>query len=407
MVAVSEILREDFEVQSGGILSTGGQALGYNVIDTRYEPSDPRHIVRTFDNAQAAQNYNNQINARLRANPNFDPRAPVAPAPLRADPNDRPDLNTNRTQPAAAPDNVVRRPPIADWDDNDSRMLTRDNLDRNQRNTLRRTGQVAIGGFNYTNADFDAIEARARQRASILMRENDNVRQVATTNKEVLQTPRGTRMIRALIPNYLGASLGLIPSLRNALIDIQAEAIAGDITWEQYNAKVDVALGMWFTATVLPYVFRVAAGTAGGAANTLLMGKLEGFLPGLGRNRGGWRQWLTRALAKNVASYVLVRTAFESETGSRAIAELFKSEYIDDQTDIMYQVFGRSASAARALNVTINREFPDAVRAAYNAVRNATGDVRPEVPGTVNDAEQNQQQGDGTPLSTDDVTNRF
>jgi len=179
MVAIAEILREQFEVQSGGILSTGGEALGYNVIDTRYDTTDTRHLVRTFDNAQAAQNYSNEINARLRSNPDFDPRASSTPGNLQADPEDR----IGRDRRVNPPDQETPRAVVGQMDPDD--LFTTNDLTRAQRAELRQNGKIVIGGIQYTRDDITAMERRITTRASNISREQ-GLRDTLTPDRDDL-----------------------------------------------------------------------------------------------------------------------------------------------------------------------------------------------------------------------------
>ena len=370
MVAIREIIREEFEVRSGDILGPNGQILGYNVIDTSLDPRDSRYIVKTFDTASGAQNYNNQINNQLKLDPKFDPRVTVAVAPGAGD------------NPGAATDsnnNVTRRPPIGDWDLNDDRMIRHDALTRTQKTTLRNTGQIAIGGFNYTQADFDAIATRWKNRVGQLKMNADldanAAKRVAEANKRTLQdTTRGTRMVRAFIPNYLGISLALVSVLRNALIELQQEVIDGTLTSADYNNRVDSAVGIWFCAAVIPYALRVAAGAA---TNVLLRNKIVNIIGPSNRNRGNWRQFIARSAWRNLGSYIGTRAVLDNETAAKFIAEAFKNAYIDDQNDRWFSL-GYAASTARALNSTIEREFDQRFVDAYKWVK-GNGIVPPAI----------------------------
>ena len=387
MVAVREIIREEFEVRSGDILGPNGQILGYNVIDASLDPSDSRYIVKTFDTASGAQNYNNQINSQLRLDPKFDPRVTVAPGATATD------------NPDAAPDsnnNVTRRPPIGDWDLDDDKMIRYNVLTRQEKRTLKNTGQILIGGFNYTQADFDAIETRWKNRVGQLKMkadlDADAAKRVAEANKRTLQdTTRGTRMVRAFIPNYFGISLALVSVLRNALIELQQEMIDGTLTPTEYNNKVDSAVGIWFTVTMLPYILRVVGGATIDAA---LRNRIVNIIGPSNRNRGNWRSFLGRSLMKNLGSYIGTRAVLDNETAAKFIAEAFKNAYIDDQNDHWFSL-GYAASVARSLDKTIDREFDQRFIDAYKLVKGAIEPTAPADETVVDQGGEPVPQGDG------------
>lgn len=406
MVAVTEITSlneagvDDFELDAGtkgtfkGITATWqGAAFQINSMTPQAKIDYPKLKPRGMLSKQLRGGMVNSARASMGLSRlAFDGVGNLKPNPtagLRAEPSDP---RGNQT--------VVRRPPIGDWDLDDDKMIQRDALSRDQKRTLRSTGQVAIGGYNYTNDDFDAIDTRYRQRSSILMKQGDNVKEKAAQNKAALSTGTGTKMVRALIPNYLGGSLALVDVLRNQLIVLQDEMIAGDMTVAVYNENVSRTVGLWFCVTMFPYVLRVAGGTvvdAGGRLSRVFT-RMYGTQRRPTRNSGSWRRWITNLVVKNVGSYLGTKLLLEKESVARAFANTFKSTYIDDQSDTFFSLTN-AASLAGALDETIEREFEQNFVKAYRAVKDFSGDIEPGPRATasqVDDAGTDNTDGVGT-----------
>jgi hypothetical protein len=245
-----------------------------------------------------------------------------------------------------------------------------------------------------------------RQLESILMKQGDNVKEKAAQNKALLIADKAGKMVRVLIPNYLGGSLALVDVLRNQLIVLQDEMIAGDMTVEVYNENVSRTVGLWFCVTMFPYVLRVAGGTAvdvGGRLSRVFT-RMYGTQRRPTRNSGSWRRWITTLVVKNVGSYLGTKLLLEKESVARAFANTFKSTYIDDQSDTFFRLTN-AASLARALNETIEREFEQNFVKAYGAVKDFSGGIEPGPRATasqVDDANTDDTTGsDRIPYSFD------
>ena len=267
---------------------------------------------------------------------------------------------------------------IKDWKVDNPKMLDLKTLDPKERAELKKSGRITVGGIVYTKDDFRDIALLKKQaKASLIMAPDADVPKTARANLRWLKV--SPRVVNTLIPKYLGGSLALVEPLHRALVLLQEEAIAGKLTAAEYNRSVDTALGTWFIATTLPWF----AGVCGG----LIMpdNKFKRFMQGMlqGRSKGP-RNVLVNLVVRNLGAWYGTKAFLANEDVAKYIAEMFKDQYIDDQDDKIFDFYaaaGWGAGAARSVNVTINREFPEAFKTSYKWVRdNVTGDVVPSTP---------------------------
>ena len=295
---------------------------------------------------------------------------------------------------------------IPTWKVDNPKMLDLKTLDPKQRAELKKSDRITVGGIVYTKDDIRDIAVLKKQaKASLIMAPDADVPKTAKANLRWLKV--SPRVANTLIPKYLGGSLALVEPLHRALVLLQEEAIAGRIkTAAEYNRSVDTALGTWFIATTLPWFVGVCGG--------LIMpdNKFKRFMQGMiqGRSKGP-RNVFVNLVVRNLGAWYGTKYFLAKEPVAKYIAEMFKDQYIDDQDDKIfnfYAVAGWSAGAARSVNVTINREFPEAFKTSYKWVRdNVTGDVKPDTPEVVGNDELNAEipASDGASWSDDNAVN--
>ena len=246
------IIESVFEVEGGSILSTGNQSMGYNVVDTRLRPSDPRYIINTFDNASAAANYSDEINLELQRNSRFDPR-------------------TARTTPPGAIATTGTKPPL-EWEDlNDDRGR----LPRQYRQALRNPGYITHGGHRYTRQEIDAFSQLATARRAQMMRDVEATRpKLLKMDAEDAKNPRawanrnvtflntlGARSIAMFFPwNFRpGLQLAAYEALKEMLIRMYNTEINDNTTPTEAREKIQRVFGMWFVLFVAPGLLATAA----------------------------------------------------------------------------------------------------------------------------------------------------
>jgi hypothetical protein len=239
------IIESVFEVEGGSILSTGNRALGYNVVDTRLRPSDPRYIINTFDTATAAANYSDEINLELQRNSRFDPR-------------------TARTTPPGAIATTGTKPPL-EWEDlNDDRGR----LPRQYRLALQNPGYITHGGHRYTRQEIDAFSQLATTRRAQMMRDVEATRpKLLNMDAEDAKNPRawanrnvtflntlGARSLAMFFPwNFRpGLQLAAYVSLKEMLIRMYNTEITDNTTPAEAREKIQRVFGMWFVLFVAP-----------------------------------------------------------------------------------------------------------------------------------------------------------
>ena len=292
---------------------------------------------------------------------------------------------------------------IPTWKVDNPKMLDLKTLDPKQRAELKNSGRITVGGIVYTKEDIRDIAVLKKQaKATLIMAPDADVPKTAKANKYWLKV--SPRVVNTLIPKHLGGSLALVEPLHRALVLLQEEAIAGKLTAAEYNRSVDTALGTWFIATTLPWFVGVCGG--------LIMpdNKFKRFMQGMiqGRSKSK-KSVIVHFFVRNLGAWYGTKYFLAKENVAKYIAEMFKDQYIDDQDDKIFDLYaaaGWSAGAARSVNVTINREFPEAFKTSYKWVRdNVTGDVVPDTPEVVGNDELNAEipASDGDSWSDDNA----
>ena len=294
---------------------------------------------------------------------------------------------------------------IPTWKVDNPKMLDLKTLDPKQRAELKKSDRITVGGIVYTKDDIRDIAVLKKQaKASLIMAPDADVPKTAKANLRWLKV--SPRVANTLIPKYLGGSLALVEPLHRALVLLQEEAIAGELTAADYNRSVDTALGTWFIATTLPWFVGVCGG--------LIMpdNKFKRFAQGMIQGRSkSYQSVIVNFFVRNAAAWYGTKYFLAKEPVAKYIAEMFKDQYIDDQDDKIFDFYaaaGWSAGAARTVNVTISREFPEAFKTSYKWVRdNVTGDVKPDTPEVVGNDELNAKipASDGASWGDDNAVN--
>ena len=342
MVAINEIFVESakllvesvFEVESGTIMSTGNTSLGYNVVDTRLRPTDPNYIVRTFDNAQAAQNYNNTINLEIRRNSSFDPRASGSPAP-------------NNTIPT-----TTNKPPL-EWDDLKDRN---GRLPRSIQAQLRRDGFIEHGGHRYTRQEIEAFTQQANARRAQIARDVEAQRgKLLTMDEEAKRNPRRwarnnisflrqatSSTMRSLFPFTFrpGVSMAAYDTLKDMLINMYA-SVNDQTSAEDFEVASRQLFGAWFITFAVPdLIGALRAGTrllfaslvkifrAANMAN-MTASQLAAWVGGLpGQALMAFKN-LLQFIAVEAAIYFAIRAATSNQDVQKAIMGFIAKDYVN------------------------------------------------------------------------------
>jgi hypothetical protein len=344
MVAINEIFKESaklliesvFEVESGTIMSTGNNALGYNVVDTRLDPTNPNYIVRTFDNASAAQNYNNTINLELSRNSRFDPRT-------------SPDVGTNDGRIGS----TGAKPPL-EWDDLKD---DRGRLPRSIQNQLRNPGYIEYGGHRYTRQEIEAFTQAATARRAQWARDADATRaKLLTMTPEDAKNPTAWARNNRTLLNQVGRSmvsvfpfstflrpgvqLAAYEGLKELLANYYTVSVNDQTTPETVERDMREIFGLWFVTFVVPDLVVAVKTVATWVLRAIVRvirainfgnmaaSQVAGFFAGLPGAAAALVKNIIQFIAVEAAIYLVLREAVKRPEFQLFVMNMMKNHYV-------------------------------------------------------------------------------